>query len=859
MSTVLKNTNGTKRTSGPASVQSFSQADRASTQVTRQIDSLVIQLRRQLWLKGGSLLVAVAAITLLTLTVADAVLQPQSFAARVSLWIIGSLLCMEAVRRFLFTPLRRDCDRLQLAWTLEQRHPEIEERLTSTLQLATHEDQRRSVFVEAIAGQAQAGIANCSDDALAGRSLRRAFLVAAFGFMLLVMALLVSPNRLLPSLANVLRPWHERVLPRLDAVILPGNTAVAEGSSVNIQVRGQQLDNAIVEFFTDGPQPVAHTMVPAANGTEAAFLLADVKNPLKYRIRSNGLYSEKFQINVHPAPVIQQLSVSAQLPEYTQINTVEIDHLEGQNPVGRITAVHGTLITLSAKTPVKITNSELSLDGKVSPGKLLENPTGDGGSVAEWTFPVVGVEAPANPDIRRGSVILVSKHGVRSHAVDFEILVTRDLPPLVEISLPGPGQLTVKPDQQLTLPYRAADDYGIQSLEVVTKVGTQEPTVSAIADLVPGKQMEGETSLDLKPHNLKPGDVLTVWLRATDNRGAGMDPNSGSGGPQSTDSKPLYLQVANDALPPGQQSVQAERDFVQSGIDEAINNLKAAIEKTEEYSKSLKPQEAKQDEQAQARKSSNEIREQIKSAQKTLERIDDDTKTKADPLFQPEAQQLSEVSQRELREADQQASLIPLSDKKDDRHNAAEETKQQLENALQKLNDVRESVSRRSRDMERAAQLDDLAKRQDQLAKELKEPKKDTEKDARKQKDVADQLQKLANDDEQTRSELFRQRSEKAEQLAKEAEQLKQQQEQLAQMNKKQAVKENRPEEAAAKLQEQIAERTEQLRKKADDLLQLPSEDAQNQQAMKNAQEKLKQASDDTNAAKEAMNEQKQA
>ena len=205
-----------------------------------------------------------------------------------------------------------------------------------------------------------------------------------------------------------------------------------------------------------------------------------------------------------------------------------------------------------AKTSVKITDSELLLDTKVAPGKSLETSSDAGRSIVEWTFPVAGLESSATPDIRRGTVTLVSEYGVRSQPVDFEILVTRDLPPLVEISVPGPGQLTVKPDQQLALPYRAVDDYGIQSLEVVTNLSTQEPTVSAIADLTPGKQMEGETSLDLRLHDLKPGDVLTVWLRATDNRGAGMDPNSGSGGPQSTDSKPLILQVANDALPPGQ-------------------------------------------------------------------------------------------------------------------------------------------------------------------------------------------------------------------------------------------------------------------------------------------------------------------
>ncbi len=998
MSTVLRNSNGTKRPGKTPSVQSPNKADRASVQVSHEIDTLVTQLRRRLWLRGGCILTATAATAILTLTVLDAVLQPQTFVMRASMWIAALLLLTAALRRFLLLPLRLECSRLQLAWSLEQRHPEIEERLTSTLQLAGNGDQQTSVFVEAIAGQAQAEMANCSDDDPAARSLRRAFLYATLGTLSLVVALLVSPHRLLPSLANVMRPWHERVLPRLDADVNPGNTSVPEGTNVTITVRGQNLDDAVVEFFNQEPLPVSHSMVPDANSQKAEFLLTNLKTPVTYRIHSHGFYSEKFQINVHPAPVIQQVTASAQYPEYTQLTTLQLDHLEGQNPVGRIPAVHGTLVKISAKTLAKITESELTFDSKTTTGNRLETPAGEEGATVEWTIPVASLApspatSPATsptPDIRRGSVVLISDHGVRSEPVEFEILVMKDLPPRVEIPMAGPGQLTVKPDQQLTLPYRAADDYGIGSLELITKQGTQEPTTSAIPLPDISKQQNGETILNLATLNLKPGDVVTVWFRATDNRGAGVAPDDASSRPQSTDSKPLCLQVANDALPPGQQTVQAERDLVQNVISEAIDKLTKALERAEQYSDAIKPETKSDDEdpavapeknadkpeaspdlqaqkeqplpaqQEQALKSSTEIREQIQAAQKALEKIEQHAKAQPEPLFQPETQQLADVSERELREADQQASLIPLSDKTDDRRKAVESTKQELETALKKLNDIRESVDQRSREMELAAKLDELAKQQDQLAKELNDAKNNPEGNAQKQQNVAEALQKIANEDEQTRSELFRQRSDLADRLAKEAEQLKQQQEQLAQLSKEQAaaqktadvdqklmemiareqeavrqqtqttesdknatakpqkeqnadqlkaaqqhmdeaakqlrekspdraqeqaqkameelsktdpdkqslaqqqqrvrdaieaVRENRPEDAAAKLQEQIAERTEQLRKKADDLLQLPSDDAQNQQAMKDAQEKLQQASEEAKAAKDAMNE----
>ncbi|MFO0250122.1 MAG: hypothetical protein ACK56X_12855 [Planctomyces sp.] len=317
--------------------------------------------------------------------------------------------------------------------------------------------------------------------------------------------------------------------------------------------------------------------------------------------------------------------------------------------------------------------------------------------------------------------------------------------------------------------------------------------------------------------------------------------------------------------------------------------------------------------------------------------MQDQGREQPSPLFQPEMKQAQEVSEQELKKAEQQSSLIPLADELQQKQEAAEATTKELEQAIQKLEQIQSAISNRSKDMELAAQLDDLAKQQEQLARRMEDnqtpqdhpaTRKDPSKNVlqqKQQKDIADALQKLAASDEDARSELFKKRAEEASRLAEETQRLQQQQERLNRLkdsqdqpeqkrdeqlmemiaeeqaqqaadtlNKSQpedvsdeatgrkseaptlgndsnadektessrkqqervrqaiqAVRENRPEDAAAKLQEQIAERTEQIRHEAEELLQRPTDDEENREAMKAAEEKLRQAAEQTKAAAE--------
>jgi hypothetical protein len=751
---------------------------------------------------------------------------------------------------------------------LEQRHPQIEERLTSTLQLAALLDKKSSAFVEAIATQAHSGMASCSEESLAGQSVRKAIVIAAICTGIFALGLLLAPERLIPSLANVLRPWHDRLLPRLTAQVIPGHAEIAEGADIEIKVAGLDKKSAVLEILSDVEGSSrnqirdSHSMVLDPQKLEAGFLLQHIRESLAYRIRSEGLYSDIFQVTVHPAPVITDLKATMTFPPYTQLPPETLDLLPPRTtsdtapvpPV--ITALPGTRITVTGTSSLPISEAAMQRDAATIAGKLAAEA-----AKCTWEFDVNSIPAETQTARQHCSVTITSDHQVSSEPTRFEIHVGKDLAPTVEIEGLDADTLTVQPDQSLEIPFSVVDDFGIRKVELAVRKGVQEPSLTIIPTVEAGKpgvdvdmqQCDGSTILDLAALNVKPGDTLSVWLRASDNR---IEP---LGGPQSTDSRIITLHVAENAAPVGQQAVQQQHENAQQELRTAIDHIKKAQSNVRQASESLHPQiedpapkppqgipnpDATTDPQS-ADKFAADAREKIQLAQQALQRMQDRIHEQKSSVFQSEIEQAQQVSQQELKQAEQQSSLIPLSDDLKQKQEAANDAARELEQAIRKLEQIQSDIAKRSQEMELAAQLDDLAKQQEKLAQRMKEEQpataREPSKEAQQQKDIADDLQKLAASNENARSELFRQRAEEAARFAEETQRLQERQEQLNQ------VKDHRDqpvEKREQQLKEIIAKEQESINRQTRELDQSPKESQTDEErdALTKQQERVRDA-----------------
>src|SRR6476620_11689891 len=100
-------------------------------------------------------------------------------------------------------------------------------------------------------------------------------------------------------------------------------------------------------------------------------------------------------------------------------------------------------------------------------------------------------------------------------STEYFIRMLNDRPPDVRILRPA-GDQQVAPLEEVVLEARADDDYGVRSLELVIKSNSGKEKVVPIGNPISGTVATGDHTLFLEDLNVKPGDVVTYYARATD-------------------------------------------------------------------------------------------------------------------------------------------------------------------------------------------------------------------------------------------------------------------------------------------------------------------------------------------------------
>ena len=786
--------------------------------IHHELDEMVNRLRREIW-TGGALVVGTAVmVSLMAMLVIDAIFQPESVWLRCALWLPLIGIVAAVTRRFLMMPLKQECDRLAMAWTLEQKRPAIEERLTTSLQLTATPNAAKNSLIEAVAQQAQSNIAGCQEEDLRGQEVLSRTIVATVCFAAFVLSMWIWAPYLIPSLKNVMNPWSARVLPHLSATIVPGNAVVGEGGDVRIAATASHLADAVLEIVEQDAVVASHQMAIAANGSAAEFTLAGLKSDLQYRVRSGGLFSDSYQITVDPKPVMEGLRVSLTFPEYTQLAFHVINDLTEP-----IELIHGTRIRIDVDSTLPCAESSLTLNGTLIPCKETV-------AVEEAELWRHGWEFTATEgDLQRGTITLVSEAGVPGDPILFEMRILPDLPPSIIIDQPALSEIMTTSDRRIDIAYHAFDDFGCGALQLISQINGEPPAIKDVPhESLP--EFTGELAIDLNQQEVTTGDQLTFWLSITDIR-----PDE-YGGSQTAESRKIHLQIADEAAPIGQQAVQNEAQSVLADLTAALDGLNTAKQMADELQNKVgEVADAAEFPKApaDATEKAKQLQDQIREAEQALRRLTEQNELAEQRLFQPEIERIQQVADNEIAEAKKQAGLVPLSDDFAQQREAVAATKESLGDAIDKLTEVREDIDQRRQQMELAAQLDELAQQQEQLAQEQKQQNDGQENGLEaqgKQQQVADRLQDVVEQDLDARSEQFAQRADEAAELTQAAADLQQQQDALAKLDQVRSKEELDDQllDMIAREQEQIANETRKLEQQATDV-QPPAADAREQ------------------------------
>ena len=797
----------------------------AADRVQSELDVLTARLRRDVWLFGVLAITATAVGVLLATVISDAILQPESTSLRFVLWTFVLAAVAVAAYRFAWLPLRDRCNTLALAWSLEEQRPELQEGVTTTLLLADNKQPAAVALVDAVAAQANQNLASCRDDAATRCDIQMPAIAAASCVMVAAFCFAVCPQYLMPSLSNVMAPWKTRQLPYLTATISPGDTAVAEGEALDVSALGRDLDNCVLEFMDGSDVLSSIPMTTTATGNEANVLLPELATDQTYRVRSGFLVSDEYRITVHLRPVVTAAKVWLQFPQYTGIEPETIDDLSAP-----IAAIPGTDIKFSVATNLLPSDTKL-MYGDQRQGSS-ETVQADDVWWHHWNLQVDEVPVQA------GRLEMISEHGVSSEPFPFEIRSLPDQPATVFIKSPTLQQLTVLPEGRLPIQFEAADDFGLQSVELLMQTGEAEPQNEVVLQNQAATSHAGEYIFDPQQHDLEVGDQLALWFVATDNR------TDEYGGAQTAESRQLIITVTSDEVSVGGQQVIDEQDEISESLTDAIERLRAAKAIAQQIADAAQQADADgaKDIPAETNADAEKLQQQLQNAQEALEQAADSSNHDAG-MFEAEKQQVRDIANEDVEEARQQARIIPLTSEPKQQQQAADAAREAIEQAEEQLAALQEKTTNRADKLQQAAELDELARQQNELARLLEEQDEFPQQAEPKQEQIADRLQDLVKKDPEADREQFLQRGDAAEQLVKQTNQLQEQQQQLT--NATEAKTDDEIREQLARMireeQQAVAEENQQLTEQT----RQGEANSQNEQAAGDAQQLMEQATKD--------------
>jgi hypothetical protein len=394
-----------------------------------------------------------------------------------------------------FWELRRMPRDRQIARFIEERCPELEDRLAS----ATEFDQEdagpfRDLM---IADAATAARSVDLDRVISQRTLRISALAAAASVLALAIAAIVAtgPARRVAQTARLyLFPSA------IDIEVSPGDTRVMVGDPVRVFARIRGAADAMgrvapVVVFETGTGRRTLEMQAAGDGFEATF--TSVPRSFTYHVRAANAASRDFAVTALLLPRIERIDLQYRFPGFTGLEPRE------ERDGGDIYAPPGTRVTLEVHTNKPVSSGAMTLI--------------DGRSIGLSSRAGTLLEGELVID-RDGSyrVALADADGLSNPGdTEYFIRTMDDRPPDVRIVRPADDR-QVTPLEEVIIEARADDDYGIERLELVYAVRGGAEKVIPLARRAEGSSASGSHTLYVEDLQVSPGDFVSYYARARD-------------------------------------------------------------------------------------------------------------------------------------------------------------------------------------------------------------------------------------------------------------------------------------------------------------------------------------------------------
>lgn len=634
--------------------------------------------------------------------------------------------------RGLVRPAMYTLDQTELAAMIETANPNLDEGLTSVIELndaSVPEQYRGSEVMRArLEKQVRGSMKTVNfSTAVSAGPMQKWLAAAAVACVMLVVPLFAWPDAYPTLLQRFFQPWAniQRVT-NLHFEVPNGNRMVAKGSDVEITAMPQwrsgedhELPATVVLNQTD-LDGKTHSRRMHYREDDQAFVVSipHVLQPFGYNITAESARSEEYAIDVAARPEITTVGLDVEPPPYTGLSAKLIDGAAGQIDVFEHSqlafdiefskpVVSGELVWLSG---VDFLEDDEVVASATKPGAMSLQLSDD------RTRGTLKMQAERSG---RFELKIVDDFGLQNDdQADRYLAVIRDQPPTLDVAgSDAPDE--AHPSDVIPVRVAAADDIGLGELELHIDIGHNEQNRLVVRKMEGGpngdRDLTHEFKLNLSEFEIAEGMMVAWRVRAADERPVP--------GPNETWSDRRFLTITSDAAAPGAQQLAFEQNEMKTELERIIKK----IEQNRDVARAMKsalwkpgrqqndPEDNKQLEQLAA--------EQAELIQE-LETLND--RLAEHPLFENLVENAREVSRDVLPEATQQfEEARKETANKGNRANSLTKAERKLNEASWKLQNVAREFDKLAELERDLLELQRMANQAEQVADKAVEVEKE--------------------------------------------------------------------------------------------------------------------------------------
>lgn len=431
--------------------------------------------------------------------------------------------------------LLRSLPRRQIARIVERVTPELEEGLISSVMLwedrqtAQHSPELFAALQESTATQLERF---SPVDRLSLKPARWPLVAAAALILLLAFPATLYPESFFALTDRLLHPTAN--LPRPSTVHLsvePGNVRVATGSEIEIIARAEQGSPAMANLTW---RPANDSLLREeilrfhdnANKRYVRRTFPPLKASFEYRVDADDYASPWYRVDVRDPPRPLSFEFQFEDPAYT-----------GRKPftreatAGHIRALEGSHVRILVVASEPLKHARLRRHSRPDAASGVTTSAPIDLAIDDRRAWLDGFEI--DETLVSYELYLEGLDGVHNDSsARYEVEVASDKPPRITVTRPRSVVISVETSSVIHLEYRATDDVGLQSVDLVARSGSDDeitiavipsrkdvPTDSHDSNPYVRRRWERSVRIDVTRFAIEAGGALPFVLKATDVRG----------------------------------------------------------------------------------------------------------------------------------------------------------------------------------------------------------------------------------------------------------------------------------------------------------------------------------------------------